>query len=66
VARARRRAQSIGTGVLGGMLAATFLAVFLVPLFFKLVIDRHLRSKPADFDMLKQSPATGTQGGHHA
>ena len=26
--------QSIGTGVLGGMLAATFLAIFFVPLFF--------------------------------
>ncbi len=42
--------QSIGTGVLGGMIAATILAVFLVPLFFKLVNDWHLRSKPADFD----------------
>jgi multidrug efflux pump len=29
--------HSIGTGVLGGMLAATFLAVFFVPLFFVLV-----------------------------
>ena len=58
--------QSIGTGVLGGMLAATFLAVFLVPLFFKLVIDRHLRSKPEDFDLLKRPPATGAQGGQHA
>jgi HAE1 family hydrophobic/amphiphilic exporter-1/multidrug efflux pump len=26
--------QSIGTGVLGGMLTATFLAIFFVPLFF--------------------------------
>ena len=42
--------QSIGTGVLGGMIAATVFAVFLVPLFFKLVNDWHLRSKPADFD----------------
>jgi hydrophobe/amphiphile efflux-1 (HAE1) family protein len=41
--------QSIGTGVLGGMLAATFLAIFLVPLFFKLVNDWHLRSQPEDF-----------------
>ena len=31
------------------MLAATFLAVFLVPLFFKLVNDWHFRSKPEDF-----------------
>lgn len=28
--------HSIGTGVIGGMLAATFLAVFFVPLFFKI------------------------------
>ncbi len=42
--------QSIGTGVLGGMIAATFLAIFLVPLFFKLVNDWNLRSKPEDYD----------------
>ena len=29
--------QSIGTGVFGGMLAATFMAIFFVPLFFVLV-----------------------------
>jgi multidrug efflux pump len=29
--------QSIGTGVLGGMLAATFLAIFFVPLFYVLI-----------------------------
>ncbi len=29
--------QSIGTGVLGGMLAATFLAIFFVPLFYVLL-----------------------------
>ncbi|MBI3561204.1 MAG: multidrug efflux RND transporter permease subunit [Gammaproteobacteria bacterium] len=37
--------QSVGTGVMGGMLAATFLAIFFVPLFFKLVTDRHLQEK---------------------
>ncbi|MEQ1596142.1 MAG: multidrug efflux RND transporter permease subunit [Casimicrobium sp.] len=42
--------QSIGTGVMGGMIAATFLAIFLVPLFFKLVNDWNLRSKPEDYD----------------
>jgi multidrug efflux pump subunit AcrB len=31
--------QSVGTGVMGGMLAATFLAIFFVPLFFKLISD---------------------------
>jgi HAE1 family hydrophobic/amphiphilic exporter-1/multidrug efflux pump len=33
--------RSIGTGVFGGMLAATFLAIFFVPLFF--VVIRKLR-----------------------
>jgi HAE1 family hydrophobic/amphiphilic exporter-1/multidrug efflux pump len=32
--------QSIGTGVFGGMLAATFLAIFFVPLFFVLIRKR--------------------------
>ncbi|HSF47225.1 MAG TPA: efflux RND transporter permease subunit, partial [Burkholderiales bacterium] len=31
---------SVGTGVMGGMLAATFLAIFFVPLFFKLITGR--------------------------
>ena len=31
--------QSIGTGVVGGMLAATFIATFFVPMFYR-VIDR--------------------------
>ena len=30
---------------MGGMLAATFLAIFFVPLFFKLITDRHLTEK---------------------
>ncbi|PTT80806.1 hypothetical protein DBR41_18805, partial [Pseudomonas sp. HMWF010] len=29
--------HSIGTGVIGGMLAATFLAIFLIPMFYLLV-----------------------------
>ena len=33
---------SAGTGVMGGMLAATFLAIFFVPFFFKLITDRKL------------------------
>ncbi len=35
--------QSIGTGVFGGMIAATFLAIFFVPLFFVLVRRLTLR-----------------------
>ena len=38
--------HSIGTGVIGGMLAATFLAIFFVPMFFKLV-TREKRKKDA-------------------
>ena len=36
---------AVGTGVMGGMVAATFLAIFFVPLFFKLITDRHLTEK---------------------
>ncbi|HEX7812847.1 MAG TPA: multidrug efflux RND transporter permease subunit [Burkholderiales bacterium] len=36
---------AVGTGVMGGMMAATFLAIFFVPLFFKLITDRHLTEK---------------------
>jgi hydrophobe/amphiphile efflux-1 (HAE1) family protein len=34
---------SVGTGVMGGMLAATFLAIFFVPWFFRVLVDRRLR-----------------------
>jgi hypothetical protein len=34
--------QSVGTGVMGGMMAATFLAIFFVPLGFKLLTDRQV------------------------
>jgi Cu/Ag efflux pump CusA len=55
--------QSIGTGVVGGMNAATFLAVFLVPLFFKLVNDWNFRSNPEDFDSVNK-PAHGEGAAH--
>jgi HAE1 family hydrophobic/amphiphilic exporter-1/multidrug efflux pump len=34
--------HSAGTGVMGGMLAATFLAIFFIPWFYKLIVDRRL------------------------
>jgi Cu/Ag efflux pump CusA len=37
--------RSVGTGVMGGMIAATFLAVFFVPMFFKLLATRRLREE---------------------
>jgi multidrug efflux pump len=39
---------AIGTGVLGGMISATFLAVFFVPLFFVLIARRFSRQRPAE------------------
>jgi HAE1 family hydrophobic/amphiphilic exporter-1/multidrug efflux pump len=46
---------SAGTGVMGGMLAATFLAIFFVPLFFKLMTDRHLTEKRSTADIKKEA-----------
>jgi HAE1 family hydrophobic/amphiphilic exporter-1/multidrug efflux pump len=43
--------ESAGTGVMGGMLAATFLAIFFVPMFFKLMTDRHLTEKRSSADI---------------
>jgi multidrug efflux pump subunit AcrB len=54
--------QSLGNGVLGGMMAATFLAIFFVPLFFKLINDRRLKTTAEDFDhpvhILHNAPVT--------
>ena len=51
---------AVGTGVIGGMLAATFLAVFFVPLFYRLIADlklREARSTGELFDEIKQMHA---------
>ncbi len=50
--------HSTGTGVMGGMIAATFLAIFFVPLFFKLITERHLREPRSSeelFDEIKHA-----------
>jgi HAE1 family hydrophobic/amphiphilic exporter-1/multidrug efflux pump len=39
--------HSAGTGVVGGMLAATFLAIFFIPWFYKLISDRKLSDERA-------------------
>ena len=46
--------HSAGTGVMGGMLAATFLAIFFVPMFFKLMTDRHLTEKRSSAEILDE------------
>ena len=42
--------HAVGTGVVGGMLAATFLAVFFIPLFYHWVADRRLKADQQEID----------------
>jgi hypothetical protein len=42
--------HAVGTGVVAGMLAATFLAVFFIPLFYHWVSDRRLKATPGEID----------------
>ena len=48
--------HAVGTGVAGGVLAATFLAIFFIPLFYRLVTDRRLRTDPGEFDRMPHRP----------
>ncbi|MEW6688264.1 MAG: multidrug efflux RND transporter permease subunit [Pseudomonadota bacterium] len=63
---------SAGTGVMGGMLAATFLAIFFVPMFFKLMTDRHLTEKRSTAEIKQEIEQARTvahqhvSGAHHA
>jgi HAE1 family hydrophobic/amphiphilic exporter-1/multidrug efflux pump len=54
---------SAGTGVMGGMLAATFLAIFFVPTFFKLLTDRHLAERRSS-DEIKEEAARARNISH--
>jgi multidrug efflux pump len=58
--------HSIGTGVIGGMLAATFLAIFFIPMFYRLIAwkaPKPKRGTPAA-PAAPAGPADGT--GHAA
>jgi multidrug efflux pump len=58
--------RSIGTGVFGGMIAATFLAIFFVPLFFVLVRKlgrRHVGESAATLPAVPAQVPT-VEGGH--
>ena len=63
---------SAGTGVMGGMLAATFLAIFFVPMFFKLMTDRHLTEDRSTADIKREAEQARNvthkpvQTAHHA
>jgi multidrug efflux pump len=56
--------NSIGTGVIGGMLTATFLATFMIPMLFVVVTDKlgTKKPKPAAADAV---PAAATDPGAH-
>ena len=48
--------HAVGTGVVGGMLAATFLAIFFVPLFYRFITEGALsdpRSRDALFEEIR-------------
>jgi hydrophobe/amphiphile efflux-1 (HAE1) family protein len=53
--------NSIGTGVIGGMLTATFLATFLIPMFFVVVTSKLGRTtaKAAPSPLALPAPASG-------
>ena len=46
--------HSTGTGVMGGMIAATFLAIFFVPLFYRIISERRLREKRTKEQLLAE------------
>ena len=53
--------NAIGRGVLGGMLAATFLATFMIPMFYVVVADK-LRRKPKAAPPVPAQPALDSPG----
>ncbi len=59
--------RSVGTGVMGGMIAATFLAIFFVPMFFKLLAARRLREARSTAEIREEieHSRTAHQGGGH-
>ena len=59
--------KAIGTSVLGGMITATFLAIFFIPLFFVLITQIFGKKKPGGRTMMVTSDsAIKTEGPEHA
>ena len=58
--------RSVGTGVLGGMLAATFLAIFFVPLFFRVLEDLKLSEKRSKEELFEEVKHAQRQAAHQA
>jgi multidrug efflux pump len=61
--------HSIGTGVVGGMIGATTLALFFVPLFYVLISQLSERFFPpkatTPASAPESTPASGTEAGGH-
>jgi multidrug efflux pump len=57
--------HAIGTGVIGGMLTATFLAIFLIPMFFVVVSKLTGITKPESHPDDPPSAASGHAAGGH-
>ncbi|CAM2141159.1 multidrug efflux pump RND permease AcrB [Pararobbsia alpina] len=55
--------HAIGTGVIGGMLSATFLAIFMIPMFFVVIRDRFSKGKGAA-GTGQAVPVTAPEQGH--
>jgi HAE1 family hydrophobic/amphiphilic exporter-1/multidrug efflux pump len=57
--------HSAGTGVMGGMLSATFLAIFFIPWFFHLIVDRKL-SEPRSTAEVEEEARRHREAGQRA
>jgi multidrug efflux pump len=55
--------NAVGRGVIGGMLTATFLAPFLIPMFFFVITEKLFKAKAASSPALSGTAALGSNEG---
>jgi multidrug efflux pump len=58
--------NAIGTGVLGGMISATVLAVFFVPVFFVFILHLFRTKRPSEHEAAEQAEIEALQARHAA
>jgi multidrug efflux pump subunit AcrB len=58
--------RSVGTGVMGGMLAATVLAIFFIPMFYKVITARKLREPRSTAEIQAEAQHVHDAGRHIA
>jgi len=56
--------HSTGTGVMGGMIAATFLAIFFVPQFYKWIMERKLTERRSSEELFAEVEHARTAAKH--